>query len=151
MPTGNYGLPAPEKKVEASAGLAINESMQGAGQFAANSLPEMPGQALKADVRVVTENGGKVAAVQFKDCTMGEPPVVVKARAKPKVTKSYHDTAVVPTPPRQSGPPAAQANVSYKDTAITPISNLTANANPPRIQVRPTARSISRPSANSKA
>ena len=144
-------MPAPEKKVEASAGPAINESMQGAGQFAANSLSEMPGQALKADVRVVTESGGKVAAVQFKDCTMGEPPVVVKARAKPKVTKSYHDTAVVPTPPPgQGGPPAAQANVSYKDTAITPISNLTANANPMRIQVWPTSRSISRPSANSK-
>ena len=72
----------PEKKVESSAGPAINESMQGSGQFTVNSLLGMPGQATKADVRIVTERGGKVAAVQFKDCTMGEPPVVVKARAK---------------------------------------------------------------------
>lgn len=151
MPTGNYGLPAPAKKVEASAGPAINESTQGAGQFSANSLPEIPGQAPKADVRVVTESGGKMAAVEFKDCTMGEPPVVVKARAKPKVTKSYTIPLSYPRRRRQGGPPAAQANVSYKDTAITPISNLTANANPMRIQVWPTARSISRPSANSKA
>ena len=95
MPTGNYGLPAPAKKVEASAGPAINESTQGAGQFSANSLPEIPGQAPKADVRVVTESGGKMAAVEFKDCTMGEPPVEVKARAK--------WTAYQPLPSRNRG------------------------------------------------